>query len=57
MKISARYLLALLAVTVISTHAAFASIVPEIDPAMGTGALALIGGAIMVIRGRTKGKS
>jgi hypothetical protein len=57
MKISARYLLALLAVTVISTHAAFAFTVPEIDPAMGTGALALLGGAIMVIRGRTKGKA
>ena len=57
MKISARYLLALVAVTVISTHAAYAVSVPEIDPAMGTGALALLGGAIMVIRGRTKEKS
>jgi hypothetical protein len=27
---------------------------PEIDLAMGTGALALIGGAVMVIRGRRK---
>jgi hypothetical protein len=26
--------------------------VPEIDPAMGAGALALLGGAVMVIRGR-----
>jgi hypothetical protein len=54
MKNSARYLLALLAVTVISTHAAFASPVPEIDPAMGAGALALLGGAVMVIRGRVR---
>ena len=54
MKNSARYLLALLAVTVISTHAAFAGTVPEIDPAMGAGALALLGGAVMVIRGRVR---
>jgi hypothetical protein len=27
---------------------------PEIDPAMGTSALALLGGAIMVLRGRRK---
>jgi hypothetical protein len=44
----------LLAVLVISTHAAFALSVPEIDPAMGAGALALIGGVIMVIRGRAR---
>jgi len=30
------------------------SSVPEIDPAMGMGALALLGGAILVIRGRKK---
>jgi hypothetical protein len=54
MKNSARYLLALLAVTVISTRAAFGFTVPEIDPAMGTGALALIAGAIMVMRGRAR---
>jgi len=52
MKNSVRSLLAVLAVTCIATHAAFASIVPEIDPAMGVGALALLGGSIMVIRGR-----
>jgi hypothetical protein len=28
--------------------------VPEIDPAMGAGALALLGGAVMVIRGRVR---
>jgi hypothetical protein len=49
-----RTLLAVLAVTLIATHASFASAVPEIDPAMGTGALALLGGAILVIRGRKK---
>jgi hypothetical protein len=55
MKNSARYLLALLAVTVISTHAAFAAPgVPEIDPAMGAGALALMGGVVMVVRGRVR---
>ena len=50
-----RTLLAVLAVTLIATHASFAvATAPEIDPAMGTGALALLGGAIMVIRGRKK---
>jgi hypothetical protein len=51
-----RTLLAVLAVTLIATHASFAvpTGVPEIDPAMGTGALALLGGAILVIRGRKK---
>jgi hypothetical protein len=50
-----RSLLAVLAVTVVATHASFAVTgVPEIDPAMGTGALALLGGAILVIRGRKK---
>jgi hypothetical protein len=52
MKNSARSLLAVLAVTLIANHAAFAFAVPEIDPAMGVGALALLGGSIMVIRGR-----
>jgi len=28
--------------------------VPEIDPSMGAGALALLGGAVMVIRGRKR---
>jgi hypothetical protein len=49
-----RSLLAVLAVTVIATHASFGYAVPEIDPAMGTGALALLGGVILVIRGRKK---
>jgi LPXTG-motif cell wall-anchored protein len=52
-----RSLLAVVAVTLIAVHASFAipsTGVPEIDPAMGTGALALLGGAIMVIRGRKK---
>ena len=51
-----RTLLAVLTVTLIATHASFAvpSTTPEIDPAMGTGALALLGGAILVIRGRRK---
>jgi hypothetical protein len=49
-----RNLLAVMAVTLIVAHAAFAAPVPEIDPAMGTGALALLGGAILVIRGRRK---
>ena len=52
-----RTLLAVLAVTLIAVHASFATPAvgtPEIDPAMGTGALALLGGAILVIRGRRK---
>jgi hypothetical protein len=58
MKNSVRTLLALLAVSVIATRAAFATPapVPEVDAAMGTGALALVGGAIMVIRGRIRTK-
>lgn len=61
-----RNLLAVLVVTLIATHASFATgcpsfnphcdLAPEIDPAMGVGALALIGGAIMVIRGRSRAK-
>jgi hypothetical protein len=55
MKYSARSLLAVLVATLVAAHAAFASpTVPEIDPAMGAGALALLGGAIMVIRGRVR---
>jgi hypothetical protein len=55
MKNSARSLLAVLVATLVAAHAAFASpTVPEIDPAMGAGALALVGGAIMVIRGRSR---
>jgi hypothetical protein len=51
--------LAVLAVTLIASHVSFARATvdaPEIDPAMGTGALALLGGAIMVIRGRARGR-
>ena len=45
----------MMAVTVIVTHTSFAAFgAPEIDPAMGTAALALVSGAILVIRGRTK---
>ena len=52
-----RSLLAVFVVTMIASHASFASPVtgtPEIDPAMGTGVLAFLGGAILVIRGRSK---
>jgi hypothetical protein len=55
-----RHLLAVMVITLITTHAAFAGIpsggggAPEIDPAMGMGALAFLGGAILVIRGRVK---
>ena len=50
-----RTLVAVLAVTAIATPHLFASVaVPEIDPSMGVGTLALLGGAIMVIRGRVK---
>jgi hypothetical protein len=70
MKNSVRTLLAVLVVTLIASHTSFAdsgcssalaalgkcSLAPEIDPAMGAGALALLGGAVMVIRGRIKAK-
>ena len=49
--------LAVLAVTLAAASASYGASffqVPEIDPAMGTGALALLGGAIMVIRGRRR---
>ena len=56
-----RQLLAVLVITLIATHTAFAGIpdpggggAPEIDPAMGMGALAFISGAILVIRGRIR---
>ena len=50
-----RNILALLAVTFVATHASFAGFaVPEIDPGMGVAALALLSGAIVVIRGRAK---
>jgi hypothetical protein len=48
-----RISIAVLAVTVIATHAAFAGFgTPEIDPGTGMAALALLSGAILVIRGR-----
>ncbi len=68
MKNFTRNLLAVLAVTFIASHTSFAGgcstimgpsclrSVPEIDAAMGTGALALLGGAVMVIRGRVRAK-
>ena len=57
-----RQFLAVLAVTLIATHASYAGIpdggggggAPEIDPSMGIGALAVLSGAILVIRGRIK---
>jgi uncharacterized protein (TIGR03382 family) len=68
MKNFTRNILAVLVVTFIASHTSFAapipcpaafphcSAVPEIDAAMGTGALALLGGAVMVIRGRVRAK-
>jgi hypothetical protein len=56
-----RQLLAVVVITFIATHTAFAGVpttigggAPEIDPALGMGALAFLGGAILVIRGRVK---
>jgi hypothetical protein len=47
---------AVLALTLAATTVSFAAPVstPEIDPSMGAGALALLGGAVMVIRGRKR---
>lgn len=57
MKSVIRNLSALLVVTLVATRHAFAgAITPEIDPAMGAGAIALLAGAIMVIRGRARVK-
>jgi hypothetical protein len=59
MKSIARTFLAVLAVTLIASHASFAKLdvtVPEVDPAMGVGAMALISGCVMVIRGRSAKK-
>lgn len=59
MKSIVRSFLAVLAVTLIASHASFAKAdvtVPEVDPAMAAGALAFISGGIMVIRGRGKKK-
>jgi hypothetical protein len=49
-----RSILAMLAVTIIAIHPLFGGGAPEINPAMGTGAFALLSGAILVIRGRAK---
>jgi hypothetical protein len=52
-----RTFLAVVAVTLIATHTSFAWLPPtspEIDPGLGVGALAFLGGAVMVIRGRLK---
>jgi uncharacterized membrane-anchored protein len=51
-----RNLLAILAVIVIATQVSFAAqgFAPEVNPEMGLAALALLGGAIAVIRGRAK---
>lgn len=46
--------IAVLAVTLAASSFSYAAAVPEIDPSMGAGALALLGGAIMVIRGRKR---
>jgi len=56
MKHFLRITLAVIAVTLAVSSVSFAGALPspEIDPAMGTGALALLGGAIMVIRGRRR---
>jgi hypothetical protein len=35
-------------------HAAYTVSAPEIDPAMATGGLALLGGMILVVRGRRR---
>jgi hypothetical protein len=58
---SLRNFLAVLAVVMIATHTAYAAFpdpggggAPEIDPAMGTAVLALLSGAILVIRGRVR---
>ncbi len=52
MKNFANFGLAVLVVTLFASSA-FAA-VPEIDPATGSGALALLGGAIVVLRGRRR---
>jgi hypothetical protein len=56
-----RQFLAVVVIILIASHTAFAGIpngggggAPEIDPAMGMGALAFLGGAILVIRGRVR---
>jgi hypothetical protein len=52
-----RTVFAVAVTTMIASHALFAvglPTTPEIDPGMGLGALAFLGGAVMVIRGRRK---
>jgi len=52
-----RTTLAVVAVTLIAAHASFATpppVTPEIDPGLGVGMLAFLGGAIAVVRGRKK---
>ena len=54
-----RSFLSVLAVTMIASHLGYAGVpiipqAPEMDPAMGAGALILLGGGIMIIRGRLK---
>jgi hypothetical protein len=52
----ARNLLAILAVTAIATHVSYATVTaaPEIDASMGAGTLALLSGAVLILRGRSK---
>jgi hypothetical protein len=54
MKIAVRSILAVLVLCSFAYHSALATAVPEIDPGTGVGALALLGGAVMVIRGRRR---
>ena len=56
MKSFTKISIALAMITLAATSTCFAAInpVPEIDPSMGAGALALLGGAVMVLRGRRK---
>jgi hypothetical protein len=51
-----RTLLAVLTVTLLATHASFAvpTPAPEIDPSMSLAPLMLLGGAILLIRGRSR---
>jgi len=55
MKFFVRNIAAVLAVTLAATAVSFGQPpAPEIDSTMGTAALALLGGAIVVIRGRRR---
>jgi len=65
MKTILRTSLAVLAVTFLASASGHAAphhhhpyfSTPEIDPSMASGALALVGGAIVVIRGRRRNKA